>query len=1331
VIKLRTDKEILLSLLISIYLLPFVLGLQMGGTRIVEVKENYSTAQKPDDAIGSGSIEVGQSVAGSFQENSTSVFQGGGQVLQLSFASSSASFTRHLMCKDHDRYYNPIEPTTIFRPSDTKAECLTTVSTEKDDTVDFRWFYRSNSSRTWVSCYNWSYDALYVGEQVIAAYLDIAGCGLYYPRAYKVEVYYLNSSLLFSEFFEITNGGLNSPRICEDVSVNGDPVNVKSRFTIGNDTKAYHYLRFDKVAYFNNETVCCHNFTTVWIQPDGTTYKTYSGSFRDYKDENVTWNYWEYGYISDDYISINSGTPVGNWTVEVYLDICFNNSTWMPYGPIATTPFMVGNETVADWTFMVYLDADNSLESAGIDVFLKMASVNSSSQVNVVVQMDRIPGYDDRYGNWTDCKRFNITKGMTPTPENAILNLTEVDMGDPNTLKDFVNWTISNYPANYYCLVLWDHGTGCMGICFDVTSGGNNLTLPELSQALSGLPSIMDVVLIDACSMGMAEVAYQIKDYANVLVSPEGIGWAPAPYDTYLSNLVSDSSMSPRDFSAKVVNDYIDWCWSIDVSQIPNATMSAIDLTKIAGLTETIDDFAINLREKETLCHEQISQARNLTQGYAGPFAGQNGSYIDLYHFAQQLTRQDPLDEELRNSAYQVMAALSIGNTIITHEEKADSDSHGLAIFFPDEKGKYDSFKSAYNKTAFSMDTPWDEFVEYDLFGCVLTIQTPYSGIPVKVNEESYTTDAYKKIQVFVAPGSYTVNVTTVISTGPDSRGVFAKWNDNITSNPRTLLVSTALTLEAEYETQYRLIMDANLGTTNPSAGEYWYRAHSTVPISSTTPITTSGERYVWLGWTGTGAGSYNSTGNPASIALDGPVNETATWRHEYYLLADSPNGSCTPTSGWFESGKSINASATSLVSGSAGTRYVCIGWTGTGRVSSSGTATSVTFTIDKPSSVTWIWKTQYLLVVHTNPAGLSPQPNASSVGPWYDNGTVLFCTAQEISEKVLDHWSVDGANWDRGINPITVTMDGPHEAIAHYVAAPASWQSFFRPEIQVILGLIGLALSIVLVRTAWIRTLRRRDIMKARAEPSAVEVPEVVLPSRITTGYGDLDSLLLGGMPENYAVILASPACDERDLLIKRFLEAGAKEGQITFYVTTEAHGIGALAEEFQASFYVFICNPRADAMIKSLPNVFKLRGVENLTEIIIVLTKAFHTLDKSLSGPRRACIEIVSDVLLQHHAVQTRTWLIALVAELRSWGFTTLAVMNPQMHSSEEVHAILDLFEGGIDIYEKETEKGLEKFLKVKKMHDQEYSEKEMPLKKERLETGKKEQSSQKSEP
>ena len=74
----------------------------------------------------------------------------------------------------------------------------------------------------------------------------------------------------------------------------------------------------------------------------------------------------------------------------------------------------------ADWTFMVYLDADNNLESAGIDDFLEMASVGSDGNVNIVVQFDRIPGYDRSYGNWTNCQRFLITPDMTPSVENAV-----------------------------------------------------------------------------------------------------------------------------------------------------------------------------------------------------------------------------------------------------------------------------------------------------------------------------------------------------------------------------------------------------------------------------------------------------------------------------------------------------------------------------------------------------------------------------------------------------------------------------------------------------------------------------------------------------------------------------------------------------------------------------------------------------------------------------------------------------------------------------------------------------------------------------------------------
>jgi KaiC/GvpD/RAD55 family RecA-like ATPase len=104
-------------------------------------------------------------------------------------------------------------------------------------------------------------------------------------------------------------------------------------------------------------------------------------------------------------------------------------------------------------------------------------------------------------------------------------------------------------------------------------------------------------------------------------------------------------------------------------------------------------------------------------------------------------------------------------------------------------------------------------------------------------------------------------------------------------------------------------------------------------------------------------------------------------------------------------------------------------------------------------------------------------------------------------------------------------------------------------------------------------------------------------------------------------------------------------------------------------------------------------------------------------LKGPRRICIDLISDVLLQHHAVQTRRWLAGLIPELGSEGFTTLAVMDPEMHPPQEVRAVLDLFEGEINIHEKETEKGLERFLKIKKMSNQEYLENELLLKKEDL--------------
>lgn len=219
-------------------------------------------------------------------------------------------------------------------------------------------------------------------------------------------------------------------------------------------------------------------------------------------------------------------------------------------------------------------------------------------------------------------------------------------------------------------------------------------------------------------------------------------------------------------------------------------------------------------------------------------------------------------------------------------------------------------------------------------------------------------------------------------------------------------------------------------------------------------------------------------------------------------------------------------------------------------------------------------------------------------------------------------------------------------------------------------------------------------------------------LPGRISTGSIELDRVLLGGIPEKFAIALAAPSSDERALFIENFLKAGINAGETTFYLTADPKSGKDLAEKYPSTFHLILCNPRADNMVQAMPNVSKLKGVENLTDIDIALTKALRSLDHSGAAPKRICVEIVSDVLLQHRAVIARKWLNELLPELRVQGFTVLAVVNPQMHSQEDVQAILGLFEGEIAVFERETGKGVEHVLRIRRMFNQKYLANEILL-------------------
>jgi len=392
-------------------------------------------------------------------------------------------------------------------------------------------------------------------------------------------------------------------------------------------------------------------------------------------------------------------------------------------------PSVSGQQIDKTWTFMVYLDGDNKLEKHAIGIFLMLANVGSSSEVNIIVQMDRIDGYDTRYEDWTDCKRFYVTQDLTPIPANATENLGEVNMGDANTLKNFVNWVMDKYPADNFCLVLFDHGSGCvkfsessenytpLAVCFDETNG-DALTSPELSEAFAHVREKIDIIFFDTCDVGMIEVAYQIKDYADIMVGSEEVALAAGPYDDYLSDLISNPSMSPSNFASAIVNAYINWAPS-------PSTMSAINLTEISTLVVETDNFAQKLSEKENLYVDAINAVLDETEGYYGPYQDYYGYYIDIYRFAQ-LIYQCVSDGEIDVAAERVMNYVS--NAIIIRSENNRPNSHGLSIFFPDMKEKYNKFRNSYKSTTFATDTQWDEFIEQYL---LVSPPNAYVGKPV------------------------------------------------------------------------------------------------------------------------------------------------------------------------------------------------------------------------------------------------------------------------------------------------------------------------------------------------------------------------------------------------------------------------------------------------------------------------------------------------------------------------------------------------------------------------------------------------------------------------
>jgi len=318
------------------------------------------------------------------------------------------------------------------------------------------------------------------------------------------------------------------------------------------------------------------------------------------------------------------------------------------------------------WTFMVYLDGDNGLESSSIDDFLEMAMVGSDANINIVVQLDRIQDNDARYGGWTSTKRFYVTTGLSPTAENAFEDHGEVNMGDAQALASFISWAKASFPADNYALILWNGGAGWRFPCLDSTSE-DELTMEEVQSALSSNGGAQ-LIGFDAALMGMMEVAYEIRNYGEVMVASEEneplAGW---PYTPILQDLAGNPYWTATELGTAIVNRYYESYYDIYTGS--KQTLSAVDLKKMHTLASTISLFAQTM--------------------------------IDSWS-------ADPT--AVKNAAQALMT--KIENTVI-HERHDSSqlNAHGLAIYFPEVSDEFDSNYTAI-QLDFPADTQWNEFLQ-------------------------------------------------------------------------------------------------------------------------------------------------------------------------------------------------------------------------------------------------------------------------------------------------------------------------------------------------------------------------------------------------------------------------------------------------------------------------------------------------------------------------------------------------------------------------------------------------------------------------------------------
>jgi M6 family metalloprotease-like protein len=304
-----------------------------------------------------------------------------------------------------------------------------------------------------------------------------------------------------------------------------------------------------------------------------------------------------------------------------------------------------------------------------------------------------------------------------------------------------------------------------------------------------------------------------------------------------------------------------------------------------------------------------------------------------------------------------------------------------------------------------------------------LEIRPPGGGgdiqwwIIVNGNNETYA--GVGDFVIGVLPGLNTLQIEPTIYLNPSSRFVFRGWSDGSVANPRTIEVSSDMSLGADFGVQYLLSLEPSGGVTS---GAGWYSSGTCVTVAATSPSTVVPDqtRLVFLNW----SGDLQSDSTSFVVNMTAPHSLKANWKTQYFLAVQSPYGAVG--GGWYEANSQAVVSLTSPVATGNGVRYVFVKWSG----DVSGENRSQSLTMSGPKLVSAVWATQYELRIE------SEFGHARGAG-WYDPSTqatfgvdTLTVDTGNDTRRVFTQWTGDAAGTGQ---QGTVAMDGPKAIRANW----------------------------------------------------------------------------------------------------------------------------------------------------------------------------------------------------------------------------------------------------------------------------------------------------------